>query len=334
MTFSTSGQIVRMETVLGNIDIELRADVAPNTVANFLTYVNDTDYDNSYIHRSIANFIIQGGGFTFENGASGTVLSNGTVDNEFNLSNVRGTIAMAKVGGNPDSATSQWFFNTADNSSNLDAQNGGFTVFGSVINGMDVVDTINSLSTITSNSLPVTSGNQVASDGSNLVLLNSVYLLDDIFHMNLGLNGAWYNQNTAGQGILFEILPQTGTNVNDLAFMAWFTYDTEQPADGSTANIGDTGHRWMTGIGEVNNDTNSITFDLSLTTGGLFDNELNTNTSSVAGSMTITFENCNNAIVSYELVDQELSRSFPVIRAATNTELCTRLSAEAARETR
>lgn len=140
------GTIVRMETVLGDIEVELFDTVTPLTVANFMNYVNDGDFTNSFIHRSVPGFIIQGGGFTFENGQLGEVPTDPPVANEFDRSNIRGTIAMAKLGGDPNSATSGWFFNLADNSANLDSQNGGFTVFGQVIGtGMDVVDAIAAL---------------------------------------------------------------------------------------------------------------------------------------------------------------------------------------------
>ena len=135
---------VYVNTVLGSFSIELLDDVSPNTVANFLNYVRDGDYDGTFFHRAIPGFILQGGGFSM--GADGEVSevpSDPPVANEFRLSNIRGTIAMAKVGGNSNSATNQWFVNLADNSANLDAQNGGFTVFARVIgDGMDIVDAI------------------------------------------------------------------------------------------------------------------------------------------------------------------------------------------------
>jgi peptidyl-prolyl cis-trans isomerase A (cyclophilin A) len=135
-----------METSFGNIDIELLDSVAPRTVANFMKYVNDGDFTNSFIHRSVPGFVIQGGGFTFVNGEVADVPTDPPVTNEFSRSNLRGTIAMAKLGGDPNSATSQWFFNLANNSASLDSQNGGFTVFGQVIgSGMNVVDAIAAL---------------------------------------------------------------------------------------------------------------------------------------------------------------------------------------------
>ena len=122
---------------------------APITVQNFIGYVERNDYLDSVIHRSVPGFIIQGGGFAIDgidtatvNGLleTVTVITGPAIQNEFSLdrSNLRGTIAMAKIGGDPDSATSQWFFNLADNSANLDSQNGGFTVFGQTLSEADL----------------------------------------------------------------------------------------------------------------------------------------------------------------------------------------------------
>jgi cyclophilin family peptidyl-prolyl cis-trans isomerase len=145
--FTINGYINGLYGTVNNYRVQLLDSQAPITVANFLTYVNNHNYDNTIIHRSVSDFIIQGGGFTNQ---LASVVSYGPIQNEFNptRSNVRGTIAMAKLGGDPNSATNQWFVNVADNSQNLDNQNGGFTVFGKVIGeGMSVVDTINSMQT-------------------------------------------------------------------------------------------------------------------------------------------------------------------------------------------
>ena len=131
--FNPNNTVVELQTTLGNIRIELFDDIAPQTVANFLFLVNNNRYDGSFFHRHATNFVIQGGGYTYNNeDGLGDVQDNGTVDNEFNRSNLARTLAMAKVGGDPDSATSEFFFNLGDNSSNLNNQNGGFTVFAQV----------------------------------------------------------------------------------------------------------------------------------------------------------------------------------------------------------
>ncbi len=140
--------VVKFQTALGDFDVQLYDSVAPITVANFLNYVNDDDYTNSFFHRLMTDFVLQGGGFTYDPNVGiespwPSVPTDPPIVNEFDASrsNLRGTIAMAKTAAGPDTATSQFFFNLGDNSANLDNQNGGFTVFGEVIgNGMDVVD--------------------------------------------------------------------------------------------------------------------------------------------------------------------------------------------------
>ena len=123
---------------------------APISVQNFLNYVEDGDYVDSIIHRSVSGFVVQGGGFVVEGlddsladppSAVTPVPTDPPIQNEFSpdRSNTRGTLAFARVGGVVDSATSQWFFNLADNSANLDNQNGGFTVFGEVVSAADLV---------------------------------------------------------------------------------------------------------------------------------------------------------------------------------------------------
>lgn len=147
--FPLAGQAstsVVMHTVLGDIGLQLFEEVAPLTVANFLSYATSGAYDDSIVHRSEPGFVIQGGGYRVDPNTSIPyyVPAGPTVQNEFNLSNLRGTIAMAKVDGDPNSATSQWFINLANNTG-LDTTNGGFTVFGQVVEGMSVVDAIAAL---------------------------------------------------------------------------------------------------------------------------------------------------------------------------------------------
>ncbi len=152
-TFVDAERVVRMMTTYPNgqtgvIDINLFANLAPATVANFLSY----NYDGTIFHRLESNFVLQTGGFTFNDSGTTTatafppITASAPVVNEPGISNTRGTVAMAKVGGNPNSATNQFFFNLGDNSTNLDTQNGGFTVFGQVMHGgQQVVDAISGL---------------------------------------------------------------------------------------------------------------------------------------------------------------------------------------------
>jgi cyclophilin family peptidyl-prolyl cis-trans isomerase len=118
-------------------------------VDNFLKYVDEDLYQDMFFHRAPPGFVVQGGGFKHTAaGGFAQVPTYPAVVNEPGLTNIRGTVAMAKLGGDPNSATSQFFVNTGNNAANLDAQNGGFTVFGRVADpGMQVIDQIGALPT-------------------------------------------------------------------------------------------------------------------------------------------------------------------------------------------
>lgn len=148
-TTAQAGTIVRVSTSVGDYSIELLDDTAPITVNNFLNYVNRNAYNGTYLHRVVADFVVQGGGYRFEPFVGPVdVPEDPPITNEFNTSNTRGTVAMAKIEGDPNSATSQWFVNLIDNTS-LDTTNGGFTVFGNVLGeGMITVDAIAALPTV------------------------------------------------------------------------------------------------------------------------------------------------------------------------------------------
>jgi len=182
----TLATTVRMQTNLGTIDIDLFDEGAPLTVANFLRYVENGKYSHSFFHRSIDNFIIQGGGYTWDNvtNSPNEVQQYAPVVNEFSAdrSNLRGTIAMAKLEGDPDSATNQWFFNLADNSANLDNQNSGFTVFGQVkAICLPVIDSIEALQTGNAGGafshLPLVSLPEAGVRAENLVIISSAKVL-------------------------------------------------------------------------------------------------------------------------------------------------------------
>ena len=142
-TKNNSPEVI-MDTNFGEIVIKLDALNAPVTVENFLNYVKSNHYDNTMFHRVIKDFMIQGGGFSSEGDEKETVepIKN---EGKNGLTNKRGSIAMART-NDPNSATSQFFINTIDNSRTLDAggANGpdGYAVFGEVISGMETVDKI------------------------------------------------------------------------------------------------------------------------------------------------------------------------------------------------
>ena len=137
----TGNPIVLMKTTDGDITIELFADKSPVTVENFLSYVDEGHYDGTVFHRVIPNFMIQGGGFTeaLEEKPTREPIVN---ESKNKLHNTRGTLAMART-NDPDSATAQFFINQRSNL-RLDWSPGkdGYTVFGEVLDGMQVVDII------------------------------------------------------------------------------------------------------------------------------------------------------------------------------------------------
>jgi len=149
----SKSNIVELETSKGNIVIELNEQVAPVTVRNFLGYVETGFYDGTIFHRVIPGFMIQGGGFTKQMIQKKTL--NPIINEARNgLSNKRGTISMARS-SNPDSATSQFFINHRDNDflDYIDDSKPGYAVFGTVIEGMDVVDAIAAVETTTRNGM-------------------------------------------------------------------------------------------------------------------------------------------------------------------------------------
>jgi len=134
---------VELDTSEGKIVLELDPAKAPKTVENFLKYVDKGQYDNTVFHRVISGFMIQGGGFDTkleEKNTDPPVVNESKAKNPEALSNKRGTVAMART-PDPNSATAQFFINHVDNP-NLDSYGGGYTVFGQVVEGMDVVDKI------------------------------------------------------------------------------------------------------------------------------------------------------------------------------------------------
>lgn len=190
---TVNATVVTIQTVLGDVEVNLFDETTPATVDNFLSYVNSGAYANNVVHRVEPNFVVQAGGFQYNNTFPlDNVATGSPVVNEAKLSNVRGTIAMAKLGGDPNSATSQWFINLANNSAggaSLDTQNGGFTVFGQVLgDGMQVVDAIAALNRFdlggAANSIPLRdytsadASNNVEITEDNLVIISDIIVSD------------------------------------------------------------------------------------------------------------------------------------------------------------
>ena len=315
---------VTVETQLGTFEIELFDEQAPITVENFLNYIRDGDFEDSVIHRSVVNpdFVIQGGSSRILNGQIVPIPTDDPIQNEPGIPNTRGTIAMAKVSGDENSATSSWFINLVDNP-NLDTQNGGFTVFGEVVgDGMTVVDAIadlpvRSLGVSGFTETPLynwSDGEQVNLD--NFVVTNFSVVGEGPFVINAGLNDSWFNPATDGQGVFFTVFPDLG-----FISLAWFTYDTERPDESVTAIIGEPGHRWITALGAY--EGNAATMEATLTSGGIFDSGIPAVENTPYGTITVEFEDCNTANMTYDFPDPGLTGTVALQRVAPdNIPLC------------
>jgi peptidyl-prolyl cis-trans isomerase A (cyclophilin A) len=256
---SARAAVVRFNTTLGTFDVRLYNGATPLTVANFLGYSQEHDYDASFIHRSVAGFIVQGGGFYYDGSTLTDVPEHAMVQNEPGISNLRGTIAMAKLAapadggppnGGPNSATNEWFFNVANNSSNLDVQNGGFTVFGRVLgSGMSVVDAINALqvydldgpSSTLFDAVPLKSNSGTLVQ--NLIYVNSVTTLNypkGDYNFDGVVNGADYTvwKNSFGSTTAAEADGNGDGKVNAADYTIWRDSLNQMSGPGSGAGAG------------------------------------------------------------------------------------------------
>ncbi|MBC6906880.1 peptidylprolyl isomerase [Saccharophagus sp. K07] len=218
LAHTAQATIVLFETNVGNFEVNLFDMHTPATVENFLNYVEDGSYDNTFIHRLAKDFVIQGGGFAYDPDLAipdkirltPHIEKNKSVVNEPVLSNRRGTIAMAKVANNPNSATSEWFFNLTNNSANLDYQNGGFTVFGQVSEeGLEILDEINKLSIVSPGGafthMPVLNytaedyRNNVPITDEHRVMIHRITVVDDDPHTAADLKPVFAVKQSSGK---------------------------------------------------------------------------------------------------------------------------------------
>jgi hypothetical protein len=142
------------------------------------------------------------------------------------------------------------------------------------------------------------------------------------FGINAGLNDAWYNPATSGQGLLITVFP-----VRKEVFLAWFTYDTERPSDDVSAVLGEPGHRWLTAQGSYEGNTADL--KLYLTAGGVFDAAQPPGVTDQGGygTMQIRFADCTQGLVSYEIPSLDISGEFPIERIVPdNVPLCESLA--------
>lgn len=174
--------------------------------------------------------------------------------------------------------------------------------------------------------LPDVAGEVIIND--NLAGCNSIEEIlagTDASRINTGLNDAWYNPDTDGQGFFISVFPEMG-----VVSLAWFTYDTEPPPDDLTANLGDPAHRWITAVGPIVG--NQVLMDIEMTSGGLFDTTTEiqrTDPPGSDGTIILTFTSCNSGTVEYDIPSINRHRTVLIQRVANdNIALCEVLGAD------
>jgi hypothetical protein len=148
---------------------------------------------------------------------------------------------------------------------------------------------------------------------------------DSQFEINAGLNDAWYDPVTDGQGFFITVFPDLG-----YVSLAWFTYDTELPPEDAIANLGDPGHRWLTALGPIDGD--QAVMNITMTSGGIFDDPTEVDRTDPAGSdgtITLTFESCTSGTVEYDIPSINRKGIVPIERVADdNVVICEALSTD------
>ncbi len=267
---------VLMDTDRGPILVELDQTRAPNTVNNFLSYVEDGTYNSTLLHRVVPNFVVQGGGFR-ENGAA--IVRRAAIASERNngLLNTPGTIAMALSGSPPNvnSATTDFFINTGTNAS----LNPNFTVFGRMVFGTKTLADINALTIIGGTEQPiripfVRRMARVAPGEFPILPLHT---------------GAWFDPANSGKGFLLEVARVDGVEGNPQMLVAWYDFHEGRQI-------------WMNGIASFPFGASSVEVPMQISTGGQFGAAFNPNqvtTNTGWGRITIRFTSCDAGTFTY-----------------------------------
>lgn len=277
---------VWLDTGFGNILLELDRERAPGTVENFLAHVNSGFYDDMVFHRVIDGFVIQGGGFDDELRFKEPPFP--TVPSEANngLSHLPGTISMALAGGDVNSARSQFFINTRDNS----ALDDDFTVFGEVIAGMSTVETISSLRTTIT--FPGGNPNDQRSDVPIRlpVIRRAAEVAPGQFPIMPLHTGSWFNPELAGLGFNLEVTNDASNESGPLVIIYWYDFSQGQQI-------------WLTSNAPIEFGDHEVTLDL-LTTDGINGDFLSPPPGEdfeFVGSITLRFNDCRTGRFSYDL---------------------------------
>jgi hypothetical protein len=177
------------------------------------------------------------------------------------------------------------------------------------------------MSTVKIHSFAQLSRTMIAALATSVMLALPVMSVADAssFAMNAGLNDAWYNPITTGQGFFITVFPDLG-----VVSLDWFAYDTDLPAQNESANLGSPGHRWLTALGTIEGDT--AVLDINIASGGLFDtaSEIqNTDPPGSDGTITLSFADCSSGLVEYDIPSIDRQGSVPIQRVSgDNIDLC------------
>ena len=297
---------------------------APITSNNFLQYVNDGSYDKTLIHRAVSDFVIQGGGYTWPSIPSNQtggyplkVASKGEIENEPGNSNLIGTIAMAKLSGEPNSATSEWFINLSDNL-NLDSQNDGFAVFGHLLgNGIESPLLLNNQSIYNVNyqdigltipELPLINVQGNVINNNNYFAIQSISTvnqrppeIENVFNVIITANDS--NGNESNQYVIVTVKDIQGETLNGID-----EEDTLKGGFGNDIFQGNGGNDTIDGgadydIAIYSGKFSEYTFDIANQVLTVADNRISTNdgTDSLSNIEKLTFADKNALVTSKEV---------------------------------
>lgn len=268
---------VLLQTDRGPLLLELDTVRAPNTVANFLRYVDDGRYHDTLIHRVVRNFIVQGGNFKSDGPA---VPVFGLINSERNngLSNVRGTLSMALTGNPPNinSASNSWFINTGNNSAQLDPN---FTVFGRVVYGMKTLETFNTLTVFQNTEQPVRLP----------VVERAVRVAAGEFPILPLHTGSWFDPANPGRGFILEVAQASGAEQGPILILSWYDFHEGQQI-------------WLYGITSFNWGASQVTIPMQISSGGQFGAAYNpgqVTSNANWGTVSVRFTGCDAGTWTY-----------------------------------
>lgn len=282
-TSMAEGPRVWLDTDHGPIILELDEVNAPITTQNFLAYVNDGFYDDIIFHRAINGFIVQSGGFDRRFQLRQPTRSAISSEAGNGLDNSNGTIAMALVGSDVNSARTQFYINTAENS-NLD---GDFTVFGRVVAGMGTVSAIENLRT---GVMAFSANSQyqnvpVGQPG----IRRAVEVEPGGFPIMPLHTGSWFDPATSGVGLNVEVSNDASTEEGPLVAAYWYDFREGRQI-------------WLTGAQTFEYGATEVTIDMFTFEGegGDFQSPPSQGERETWGSLTVRFESCSDAQFSYD----------------------------------